>query len=525
MRGPLGGGLLGGGLLVISLLEPSNAYGMANVPLVLSGLIQRSGAVTVTVQKNGVDIGTADVSGQYWQFVFAPAPGDVGVQTFRARAAGGGRHALSNALAVTIAADQPFPASVTRLAWLDGARDAMFQDAAGLVPANFGDLVRRANELAPLTHNWQTTVDNLAARVAGGLDLEPAIDVPLSSASNATSIVENDYTIVASWVKRDGDPMLLRVALPGSGTYSTAAIANGDGFFPYPGFSTTIGARHTIGVTFTPTAIKARLLTDHVETASAVLAMAVTGGNPNTASYYLGVFQSFFYELLAQLGVSSHALSDADRDAVMAWADAQPAGVAFPLDRGLFVVDGDSIASGSPGPIPYYLWRYTTLRDIRSTLNAQMLSVAQGGSSTLGHFENAAPFLNSVRPSQIAVFAAGTNDIANGYPASVVLPQYLATLKKYRDAGCRGVAATILNRTGSLSVSQAVFDAESALFNNGLRAAVNQWDALADAAAIPQLGAPFAANNPTYFIDGIHPTQAGQQLMAPVYTAAVLAST
>jgi phospholipase/lecithinase/hemolysin len=44
---------------------------------------------------------------------------------------------------------------------------------------------------------------------------------------------------------------------------------------------------------------------------------------------------------------------------------------------------------------------------------------------------------------------------------------------------------------------------------------------MADIAAIPEIGGDTAPNNATYFSDKIHPTTAGNDLIAPVVAAAV----
>lgn len=424
-----------------------------------------------------------------------------------------------------------FPGTVTPLAWFDGASGAFFSDAAGSAPAAVGELVRRVNEVAPLTHNWQTPAGQLARRDVGGLCLEPTQpSAPLQSSSNATALTSNDFTFVASWVKRDGDPQLLTIGVPESGVSPTSVKANFGGFYALPGFTTRLGSRHTIGVVFKSTFIQAILWTDGVETASATLTMAVSGGSPNANEYTVGQFQNSFYGILAQWGVVARGVNGTELGQLIAYADARPAGTAYPLNKPLLIVDGDSIAVGSPGPTPYESWRYTLLRNLREDFDAEMLLVANGGSSTAGHFANAAPYLSNSRGRQVVVFAAGTNDLAAAgeYSAEVIAEQYLSTLESYRADGCYTVAATVLDRRGMLSVTQSSYDTRRAQLNDIIRAAAGvRYDELADVALIPQLGLNGAAESATYFVQGgdkTHPTGAGHALLAPIYTAAVIAA-
>lgn len=414
----------------------------------------------------------------------------------------------------------PFPATVTPAAWFDGVNGAFYTDTSGTVAAAVGASVRRVNEVSPLTHTWLTP--SAMRRDVGGLYLEPTDPTwPLSSSSNATSITANAMSFVCSWVKRDGDPELMHIAIPTSAVYPATVVANGGGFYALPGFASTLGARHTIGVQFTSTAIRAVLWTNGAQTASTTLTMAVSGGSPSSPDYTVGVAGNFFYGTMAQWLMVARSVSNTELAQLMAFADSQAAGPAFPIERPIIIVDGDSIAAGSPGPNLYFSWRYTMLRNVRASLDAEMIPVAVGGSTTAGHFSAAQPFLNPARQKQIVIFAAATNDIAAGFgPAA--LTQYLATLDQYRAAGCKVVAATVLDRTALLSISQAQFDADRATFNTGVRAATSHYDALADTAAIALLGNNGASANATYFLDGIHPTAAGHALLEPVYRAAVL---
>jgi lysophospholipase L1-like esterase len=119
-------------------------------------------------------------------------------------------------------------------------------------------------------------------------------------------------------------------------------------------------------------------------------------------------------------------------------------------------------------------------------------------------------------PSAAIVFA-GTNDFLDSTqtPASVManLGGEIQTLK---TAGCHVFVGTMLSRTGNNgagSTYDSAKDAYDVLILTGAKS--YGADAIIDFAANPLLGADGANSNTTIFQgDGIHPNQAGQQLLA-----------
>jgi trimeric autotransporter adhesin len=127
------------------------------------------------------------------------------------------------------------------------------------------------------------------------------------------------------------------------------------------------------------------------------------------------------------------------------------------------------------------------------------------------------PLCESEAGPSVALVSLGTNDFLSSVqsPASVI--SYLAgevqTLKK---AGCRVFVGTMLSRAGNDGAG-GVYDATKDAYDSLILTNANIFgaDGVIDFAANPLLGADGATSNTTIFqSDGIHPTQAGQQLMA-----------
>lgn len=128
------------------------------------------------------------------------------------------------------------------------------------------------------------------------------------------------------------------------------------------------------------------------------------------------------------------------------------------------------------------------------------------------------PFWSGQRPINIFSAFGGTNDLYYNEDPAALQTDYPAWCRAMRTLGYKVIAWTILSRTLPES-----HEANRAAFNGWLRAHYGEFaDDLCDAAAIPELGAPGASTNTTYFQDGTHPTAAGQALIAPLIKATVL---
>jgi hypothetical protein len=115
----------------------------------------------------------------------------------------------------------------------------------------------------------------------------------------------------------------------------------------------------------------------------------------------------------------------------------------------------------------------------------------------------------------VAILFAGTNDVANGIsPATVA--NYLASHAALLEAkGCLVGVGTMISRTGQ--------DANKDALNPLIRSGANAGGYfVVDFASQPNVGADGAYSNATYFQgDGVHPTNAGQVLLAAAASNAV----
>ncbi len=129
----------------------------------------------------------------------------------------------------------------------------------------------------------------------------------------------------------------------------------------------------------------------------------------------------------------------------------------------------------------------------------------------------AAPLCSSDQGPSAAIVFAGTNDfLSSAQTASSVMANLGGEIQTLKTAGCRVFVGTMLSRTGNDGAGAAydsVKDAYDALILTSAKS--YGADAVIDFAANPLLGADGANGNATNFqSDGIHPTQAGQQLLA-----------
>jgi hypothetical protein len=118
----------------------------------------------------------------------------------------------------------------------------------------------------------------------------------------------------------------------------------------------------------------------------------------------------------------------------------------------------------------------------------------------------------------IASVLAGVNDMTTYAPSANTLFGYLSSeVKTLKDAGCMVYVGTVISITAGYDAAKDAYDA----------LLLQQWrsigaDGVIDFAANPLMGADGATANGTYFQgDGVHPTQAGQALMAAAMSNAL----
>lgn len=503
-----------------SILEPSNGSAMVGVPLLVAGTTTRP-AASVAVSVGGVS-GAATVEGTSWYCVLTPTVSGTSAISATATDASNATTATATA-SISVSAAATFPASVSPLFRLAGAFGAGFSDTGGTVPAAAPKgLVRRFNEVSPLTSNWQAINDaSRPRRDASSLRIEaadPALDHILQHSGAATGINLNDSMFVASWVARDGQGGPPYGLIQGtSGPSAWGAFGIGDGLAAYynssyavlSGMTAKRGARLTLGVLWTSTGLLAKLFTDGVAGAPVTITDTVSGGFSTNHTFNIGnsgLQQTNFYgSLIEATGVNGG--SEAKLDALMAYADALPGPPAYPLNKPMLAIIGDSIAREAVSVNPWQGWVHTAQRNLRPTYDIEMcnLAITGGGVSNLAPL--IAPFYNARRVKNVCVFAAGTNEFAAGNDAAFAIPRYWATCDAVRALGYTIVACTVLPRSGLFAsgVTQSFYDAQMDLFNAEVR---NNWrlhaDSLADVTTIVGMGAHGDSNNPLYYLSLIH---------------------
>jgi hypothetical protein len=156
----------------------------------------------------------------------------------------------------------------------------------------------------------------------------------------------------------------------------------------------------------------------------------------------------------------------------------------------------------------------------------------------VGYFQNAATALN-IKTFAVGVSSSGINEIIAEPRASATkalirqavldgrpviysimvfesagcLPLIQAWIDTIRGLGAKFVLCTTSSRNGTTYASQSAFNANLA--------ALLRYDALCDIGANATLAANNAYTNTTYFYDGLHWTQAGHDIAAPIYQAAI----
>jgi trimeric autotransporter adhesin len=127
-----------------------------------------------------------------------------------------------------------------------------------------------------------------------------------------------------------------------------------------------------------------------------------------------------------------------------------------------------------------------------------------------------APYCGSDQGPSVALVFAGTNDFLDaGQTYSSVAANLGGEIQILKTAGCRVFAGTMLSRAGN-DFAGNTYDSDKNNYDALILTTAKSMgaDGVVDFAANPLLGADGATSNTTYFQgDGIHPTQAGQQLL------------
>jgi lysophospholipase L1-like esterase len=177
---------------------------------------------------------------------------------------------------------------------------------------------------------------------------------------------------------------------------------------------------------------------------------------------------------------------------------------------------GDSITAGLGVSSPYC--------SLLSLNNQPNYSVANWGISGIrvqamnaSEKNRAALYCGSDQGPSAAIVFAGTNDFLDpAQTAASVMANLGGEIQTLKTAGCRVFVGTMISRTGTDGAG-ATYDSAKDAYDGLILTSAKAYgaDAIIDFAANPLLGADGATSNTTYFQgDAIHPTQAGQQLLA-----------
>jgi len=119
----------------------------------------------------------------------------------------------------------------------------------------------------------------------------------------------------------------------------------------------------------------------------------------------------------------------------------------------------------------------------------------------------------------IAVFLFGANDIAAGFTGAT----YVSHLKTYalarRAAGYTSIV--ILNTLPNSAITSGGFESERLIGNTGMAVDGSFVNAFANIARDPTMGDPANNADATWYSDGVHPTDAGNDLLAPYIAQAL----
>jgi lysophospholipase L1-like esterase len=188
----------------------------------------------------------------------------------------------------------------------------------------------------------------------------------------------------------------------------------------------------------------------------------------------------------------------------------------------ILICEGDSITGGYSTAYPYVATYSPGVMGANYAISG----------STISSISSRASVIDAIWPSDIAtttkkyIFSLliGANDLT-AYSAATVTSTYIPLLQSYltsrRAAGAGNikiVLCTVTPRTDS------TFNTNRAVLNSWITtsAVSGGWaDAIADFAGDATIGADASASNATYYRDGLHPTDAGFAVMAPIFASAV----
>lgn len=212
-------------------------------------------------------------------------------------------------------------------------------------------------------------------------------------------------------------------------------------------------------------------------------------------------------------------LSDADVDAIMRWAFVHLDIV--PQVRDVVLVVGDSISGGATtNDNPWSRYMQFNL------LNPRLIhNIALDGQTAAYYLANTASWLTTAylpagRKNVVAILL-GTNDIQASDDAPTIYARLTSLVSAAKAvSSSKVVLGTLLPATG-IPMGGAAFETVRLALNTLIRGNAAGADGIVDIGAHPVMGQFSNAGNTAYFTDGIHPTDLGQSLIAPLWSTAI----
>jgi len=373
------------------------------------------------------------------------------------------------------------------------------------------------------------------------------VALPAALTSSETFFMGVYLQPITNTVPADSFPMLVGSSLGGNGlnllydyenngnisqdTYTLAPTIYGDNAV-FTGVQNLVSGFHVLTyVLGTPGRAPDQIYIDGVESSSYdprfhfnAAGLQTTGnlflGSSNTGLFATSGFNGTFYRMVTMatnqltaaqvLQISNQIKNDVASRAV----DTSPAKIKQAVPT-LHCI-GDSITAGYGTSTPFCSLlslanqpAYTI--DNWGIVGVRLQTVNAAESNRVGQLCE-----SSGGPSVALVFL-GTNDFLSSWQTPTgLIPNLAGEVQTLKVAGCRVFVGTMLSRSG-MDGGGASYDADKDAYDSLILTNAKAFgaDGVIDFAANPLLGADGATSNATYFqSDAIHPTEAGQQLLA-----------
>jgi hypothetical protein len=439
---------------------------------------------------------------------------------------------------VASGASGPFsPASLSPALWLDG-RETAYSDTAGTVPVvSPTGRVRRVNQPAPLTGSWLAPSDAARSFREGttAVDLQGVPTGQWLVQPAGITMPADDATLAFAITNHDNYPNVFQAFASGTDGVSRWGLVlfNGNiliyrnGAFWNTAIAVTPNKTFVGVVRWRTNARDISYVRDGVPGSSSEAGAIPTGRVVSVIDTGSAAGEGCHVTIGQLLGIG-RSVSDAERDDLLTWLQANAAPAQAPLNTPQVAIAGDSIAVGfNTANGRRGAWAFKMLANLYTTAAARLRNTSVSG-YTLAQMATAyptdiVPIYSASRAKNVLVVAGATNSIAFGaLTAAQVIAAYWSYCDTARAAGWLVVACTVLPRSDA--TIRGTFNADRATVNAAILA---DWathaDGLADVAAVAGMGADGDSANAANYGDLVHPTDAGHTLLEPTYRAAVIA--